>query len=141
MVKISLTDLAHAIARSDVVQSYVDLKEGRVIALPDAPADAEDDAAAFDYAMQLEEDYERYLPLANLYDGVEPDAMRAFAEAQSAAMKARLLPILDAPGAAPRFRQQVWRLLLEAKWKAFLQDYVRDVARTFCEENEIEYEA
>lgn len=139
-MKISLTELAHAIARSDVVQSYVDLKEGRVIALPDAPVDADDDQAAFDYAMQLEEDYERYIPLANLYDGVEPDAMRAFAEAQSAAMQERLLAILDAPGAAPRFRQQVRHLLLEPKWKAFLHDYVKDVARAFCEENEIEYE-
>lgn len=139
-MKISLTDLATAIARSDVVQSYVDLKEGRVIALPDAPADADDDDAAFEYAMQLEEDYERYLPLANLYDGIEPEAMRAFAEAQSAAMKERLLLILDAPGAAPRFRRQVRRLLLEKKWRAFLKDYVRDVARAFCEENEIEYE-
>ena len=52
-MNISLTELAQAIARSDVVQSYVDLKEGRVIALPDAPADADDDAAAFDYAMQI----------------------------------------------------------------------------------------
>ena len=136
----SLTELAQAIARSDVVQSYVDLKEGRVIALPDAPADADDDAAAFDYAMQLEEDYERYIPLANLYDGIEPDAMQAFADAQPQAMKARLQAVLAAPGAAPHFLRQVRYLLLERKWQSFLHAYIREAARSFCEENDIAYE-
>lgn len=139
-MNISLKELAQAIARSDVVQSYVDLKEGRVIALPDAPADADDDAAAFDYAMQLEEDYERYIPLANLYDGIEPDAMQAFADAQPQAMKERLQAVLAAPGAAPHFRRQVRHLLLERKWQSFLHEYIREAARLFCEENDITYE-
>ena len=139
-MNISLKELAQAIARSDVVQSYVDLKEGRVISLPDAPADADDDTAAFEYAMQLEEDYERYIPLANLYDGIEPDAMQAFADAQPQAMKERLCAVLAAPGAAPHFRQQVRYLLLERKWRSFLREYVRKAARSFCEENDITYE-
>ena len=139
-MNISLTELAQAIARSDVVQSYIDLKEGRVISLPDAPADADDDTAAFEYAMQLEEDYERYIPLANLYDGIEPDAMQAFADAQPQAMKERLCAVLAAPGAAPHFRQQVRYLLLERKWRSFLREYVRKAARSFCEENDITYE-
>ena len=135
-MNIKLTDLAAAIARSDVVTSYIDTVSGRVLTL-----EAEEgDDTAFDHAMRIEEDFERYIPLPDLYDAEEPRAMQAFANAQPPATRDRLAAILAAPGAAPRFRREVRRLLLEKKWQAFLQAHLLVVARDFCDENGIAYD-
>ena len=49
-MNIKLTDLAAAIARSDVVTSYIDTVSGRVLTL-----EAEEgDDTAFDHAMRIE---------------------------------------------------------------------------------------
>ena len=49
-MNIKLTDLAAAIARSDVVTSYIDTVSGRVLTIE---SEAGDDAA-FDHAMRIE---------------------------------------------------------------------------------------
>ena len=135
-MNIKLTDLAAAIARSDVVTSYIDTVSGRVLTL-----EAEEgDDTAFDHAMRIEEDFERYIPLADIYDAEEPRAMQAFADAQPAATRDRLAAILAAPGAAPRFHREVRHLLLEKKWQAFLHSHLLVVAKDFCEENGIAYD-
>lgn len=135
-MNLSLDDLAHAIEHSDAIAYYVDAKEGRVVEVEAGVGDA----AAFEHAMHMEEDFERYIPLSNFYDSEELRAMRAFAEAQAPAMRERLTAVLEGAGAAPRFRKQVRRMLLEARWKAFLHAHFRDVARAFCEENALAYE-
>lgn len=135
-MNIKLTDLAAAIARSDVVTSYIDTVSGRVLTL-----EAEEgDDTAFDHAMRIEEDFERYIPLPDIYDAEEPRAMQAFADAQPAATRDRLVAILAAPGAAPRFHREVRHLLLEKKWQAFLHSHLLVVAKDFCEENGIAYD-
>ncbi|MCI6100675.1 MAG: UPF0158 family protein [Selenomonas sp.] len=135
-MNIRLADLAAAIARSDVVTSYIDTAEGRVLTLE--AGDGGD--AAFDHAMRIEEDFERYIPLPDLYDAEEPRAMQAFADAQSPETRDRLASILATPGAAPRFRREVRHLLLEKKWQAFLHSHLLVVAKDFCEENGIGYD-
>ena len=135
-MNIKLTDLAAAIARSDVLTSYIDTVSGRVLTL-----EAEEgDDTAFDHAMRIEEDFERYIPLPDIYDAEEPRAMQAFADAQPAATRDRLAAILAAPGAAPRFHREVRHLLLEKKWQAFLHSHLLVVAKDFCEENGIAYD-
>lgn len=135
-MNIKLTDLAAAIARSDVVTSYIDTVSGRVLTL-----EAEEgDDTAFDHAMRIEEDFERYIPLPDIYDAEEPRAMQAFADAQPAATRDRLAAILAAPGAAPHFHREVRHLLLEKKWQAFLHSHLLVVAKDFCEENGIAYD-
>ena len=135
-MNIKLTDLAAAIARSDVVTSYIDTASGRVLTL-----EAEEgDDTAFDHAMRIEEDFERYIPLPDIYDAEEPRAMQAFADAQPAATRDRLAAILAAPGAAPLFHREVRHLLLEKKWQAFLHSHLLVVAKDFCEENGIAYD-
>ena len=135
-MNIKLTDLAAAIARSDVVTSYIDTVSGRVLTL-----EAEEgDDTAFDHAMRIEEDFERYIPLPDIYDAEEPRAMQAFADAQPAATRDRLAAILAAPCAAPRFHREVRHLLLEKKRLAFLHSHLLVVAKDFCEENGIAYD-
>ena len=122
--------------RSDVVTSYIDTAEGRVLTLE--AGDGGD--AAFDHAMRIEEDFERYIPLPDLYDAEEPRAMQAFADAQSPETRDRPASILATPGAAPRFRRAVRHPRLEKKWQAFLHSHLLVVAKDFCEENGIGYD-
>ncbi|MGN0949489.1 MAG: UPF0158 family protein [Mitsuokella sp.] len=135
-MKVDLNELAAAFAQSDVRQGYVDLRKGKVILLDEDMAEEDTLHHAFD----LEDDWEHYIPLPNVMDEDEHAMMKAFAEAQRDDFKARLLEALQGRGAASRFHHQVRHLLLKPAWEAFKLTYLRDVARDWCEENDVAYE-
>ena len=107
-MKVDLKELAAAFAQSDVRQGYVDTAAGKVIMMADDLAERD----AMHYAMVMEEDWERYIPIPNIMDGDEAAMMRAFAESRPReAVKERLLTALQGAGAVTRFRRQVRHLL------------------------------
>ena len=135
-MKVDLKELAAAFAQSDVRQGYVDTAAGKVIMMADDLAERD----AMHYAMVMEEDWERYIPIPNIMDGDEAAMMRAFAESRPReAVKERLLTALQGAGAVTRFRHQVRHLLLKPAWEAFKQEYLMKAARDWCEENAVEY--
>lgn len=135
-MKVDLKELAAAFAQSDVRQGYVDTAAGKVIMMADDLAERD----AMHYAMVMEEDWERYIPIPNIMDGDEAAMMRAFAESRPReAVKERLLAALQGAGAVTRFRHQVRHLLLKPAWEAFKQEYLMKAARDWCEENAVEY--
>ena len=135
-MKVDLKELAAAFAQSDVRQGYVDTAAGKVIMMADDLAERD----AMHYAMVMEEDWERYIPIPNIMDGDEAAMMRAFAESRPReAVKERLLTALQGAGAVTRFRHQVRHLLLKPAWEAFKQEYLMKEARDWCEENAVEY--
>lgn len=135
-MKVDLKDLAAAFAQSDVRQGYVDIRAGKVVMMADDLAERD----AMHYALAMEEDWEHYIPIPNVMDGDEAAMMRAFAESRPREdVKERLLTALQGAGAVTRFRHQVRHLLLKPAWEAFKQDYLMQVARDWCEENDVEY--
>ncbi|WP_419550927.1 UPF0158 family protein [Mitsuokella jalaludinii] len=135
-MKVDLKELAAAFAQSDVRQGYVDTAAGKVIMMADDLAERD----AMHYAMVMEEDWERYIPIPNIMDGDEAAMMRAFAESRPReAVKERLLTALQGAGAVTRFRRPVRHLLLTPAWESFKQDYLMQAARDWCEENAVEY--
>lgn len=100
-MKIKLAELADAFAQSDVLPGYVDLVEGRVILLHD---DWQDDAAMA-HAMRIEDDFERYVPLTNVCDSDEHEAMQAFVRTQPREVRERLSAALTQRGGEPPFPQ------------------------------------
>ena len=135
-MKVDLKELAAAFAQSDVRQGYVDTAAGKVIMMADDLAERD----AMHYAMVMEEDWERYIPIPNIMDGDEAAMMRAFAESRPReAVKERLLTALQGAGAVTRFRHQVRHLLLKPAWEAFKQEYLMKAARDWCEENAVAY--
>lgn len=135
-MKVDLKDLAAAFAQSDVRQGYVDIRDGKVVMMADDLAERD----AMHYALAMEEDWEHYIPIPNVMDGDEAAMMRAFAESRPREdVKERLLTALQGAGAVTRFRHQVRHLLLKPAWEAFKQDYLMQVARDWCEENDVEY--
>jgi hypothetical protein len=135
-MKVDLKELAAAFAQSDVRQGYVDIRDGKVVMMADDLAERD----AMHYALAMEEDWEHYIPIPNVMDGDEAAMMRAFAESRPREdVKERLLTALQGAGAVTRFHHQVRHLLLKPAWEAFKQDYLMQVARDWCEENDVEY--
>ncbi|HBT78669.1 MAG: hypothetical protein II145_04665 [Selenomonas sp.] len=134
-MKIKLDELARALEQSDVRQGYVDIQKGRVILLDEVT-----DENALDHVFEIEDDFEHFVPLPNLYDSEEKDTMRDFAAAQQEATRQRLEEALQGPGSTARFRQQVRHLFLLPAWQAFLHQHFLETARWWCEENQLDYE-
>ena len=136
-MKVKLNELAAAMRESDMRQSYVDIAKGKVIVLEDDMGEEE----ALDHVFDIEEDWEHYIPLPNVIDDDMPDIMRGFAEScPREDTKARLLEVLAGPGAVAKFHHQVKHLLLKASWENYLTGRLVEIARDWCEENQLEYE-
>lgn len=135
-MKVDLKELAAAFAQSDVRQGYVDIRAGKVVMMADDMAEEE----AMHHAFAMEEDWEHYIPIPNIMDEDETAMMHAFAESRPREdVKERLREALQGTGAVTRFHHQVRHLLLKPAWEAFKQDYLMQVARDWCEENDVEY--
>ena len=135
-MKVDLKELAAAFAQSDVRQGYVDIRDGKVVMMADDLAERD----AMHYALAMEEDWEHYIPIPNVMDEDETAMMHAFAESRPREdVKERLREALQGTGAVTRFHHQVRHLLLKPAWEAFKQDYLMQVARDWCEENDVEY--
>lgn len=135
-MKVDLKELAAAFAQSDVRQGYVDIRDGKVVMMADDLAERD----AMHYALAMEEDWEHYIPIPNIMDEDETAMMHAFAESRPREdVKERLREALQGTGAVTRFHHQVRHLLLKPAWEAFKQDYLMQVARDWCEENDVEY--
>ncbi|MBR4695700.1 MAG: hypothetical protein IKO94_06435, partial [Selenomonadaceae bacterium] len=67
-MKIKIDDLARAFRRSDVMQGYVDIRQGKVVLLDhefkDEVFSGEDDSEeeVLDHIFSIEEDWENYVP-------------------------------------------------------------------------------
>ena len=137
-MKIKLEELAAAMAQSDVRQSYVDIAKGKVIVV----ADDMDEEQALEHVFTIEEDWEHYIPVPNVIDEDLRDFMQGFADSREREdVKERLLTALQGSGAMTRFNHQVRHLLLKTAWEKYLQAQLIEVARDWCEENALEYEA
>ena len=135
-MKVNLQELAKALAQSDMHQGYIDIESGRVILMQDDLGEEE----ALNHVFEIEDDWEHYIPLPNAVDSEEHNLMESFAAAQREDVKERLQEILHKPGAQLKFRQQIKHLLLKPAWEKFQQEYFLNVARDYCEENDLEYE-
>jgi len=136
-MEISLEELAQALEHSDVQQGFVDMKTGKVCLLDENIADED----AFEHAMKMEEEWDHYLPIPNTVDMEERGIMEAFAGRQRDDVKKRLEESLNGDGGIRRFRYQVRRLLLQPAWDRFKHTAYREIARDWCEENQIAYHA
>ena len=135
-MKVNLQELAKALAQSDMHQGYIDIASGRVILMQDDLGEEE----ALNHVFEIEDDWEHYIPLPNAVDSEEHNLMETFAAAQREDVKERLQEILQKSGAQIKFRQQIKHLLLRPAWEKFQQEYFLNVARDYCEENDLEYE-
>ncbi|MCL1809776.1 MAG: UPF0158 family protein [Clostridiales bacterium] len=83
---------------------------------------------------------EKYIALPSRYDIREYDMMAEFADALQDERKSELLLVaLEGKGAFRRFKDTLPRVGLEKEWYKFKDEAFVEVARKWCEENEIPY--
>lgn len=141
-MEISLRELAAAFEKTGVLQGYVDTRDGCIILIgEDEPASSSKalqwEEERMEQVLAFEEDWQRYVPLPDLYDTEIRSIMRSFAEKAPEEARASLVETLSASSARPRFRRAVQSLSLEEAWRAHLSSSLLALARDWCEENDI----
>ena len=135
-MKVNLRELAKALSQSDMHQGYIDIASGKIIIMRDDFSEEE----TLNHVFEIEDDWEHYISLPNMADSEGHNLMESFAAAQRDDVKTRLQEILRKPGAQLKFRQQIKYLLLKSAWEKFQREYFLNVARDYCDENDLEYE-
>ena len=135
-LKICLPELADALRKSDMLQGYVDLRTGKVILLAGEMSEEE----TLEHVFSIEEDWQRYVMLPDIAYEEDRSAMRSFANLQQGEARTSLLECLEGARSSSRFCRKVKELGLWGQWKSFQRLHFIAVARSWCEENGIEYE-
>ena len=143
-MEISLQELSAALEKTDILQGYVDTREGRILMIEEDVAASLDKAAQREEAhmesvLAIEEDWQRYVPLPDIYDAELRSIMQTFAEKVPQEARAALEETLRGTSARLRFRRAVQSLSLAAAWQAHLSSSLLALARDWCEENAIAY--
>ena len=144
MLEISLQELAAALEKTDVLQGYADTRDGRIILMGEDESDARTEAASreeerMERLLSIEEDWQRYVPLPDIYDAEIRSIMQTFAEKVPQEARVALKETLRGASARLRFRRAVQSLSLAAAWQAHLSSSLLALARDWCEENAIAY--
>ena len=110
MLEISLQELAAALEKTDVLQGYADTRDGRIILMGEDESDARTEAASreeerMERLLSIEEDWQRYVPLPDIYDAEIRSIMQTFAEKASQEARAALEETLRGASARLRFRR------------------------------------
>jgi len=143
-LEISLQELSAALEKTDILQGYVDTREGRILMIEEDVAASLDKAAQREEAhmesvLAIEEDWQRYVPLPNLYDMEIRSIMQGFAEKAPAETRLALEGALCASAARRCFFHTVRSLSLEKVWREYLSMRLLVLAREWCEENDVAY--
>ena len=143
-MEISLQELSAALEKTDILQGYVDTREGRILMIEEDVAASLDKAAQREEAhmesvLAIEEDWQRYVPLPDIYNAEIRSIMQTFAEKAPQEARAALEETLRGTSARLRFRRAVQSLSLAAAWQAHLSSSLLALARDWCEENAIAY--
>ena len=142
-MEISLQELAAALEKTDVLQGYADTRDGRIILMGEDESDARTEAASREEERMERllsiEDWQRYVPLPDIYNAEIRSIMQTFAEKAPQEARAALEETLRGTSARLRFRRAVQSLSLATAWQAHLSSSLLALARDWCEENAIAY--
>ncbi len=126
-MKIKLTELAEAFQKSDMLQGYVDIRNGKVVLYE------EDD---MERAFLMEEDWENYVLLPNLRDEVELSLKKDFLDSLENRNQQEGLRKCKT---SIQFAHQLSVFALEDAWNIFRQEKYLSAAKEWCEENAVEW--
>ncbi len=145
MKEVSLAAIAAKLEKIDLWQIYFDTQAGAFVEFLeeyDEEASPEmTEEQILQYAFEVEDNWERYVPLPNAYDIDEHSIMKNFAlQQEDLAIKEKLLEALKGSASLRHFRQQIKELGLETAWLEQRQQGFLQIARQWCLENGILYE-
>ena len=136
--------------QSDEMKSFLHRPTGRVVRISDEAFRAAEDGDAhgewigpeeLEDACRLLEGDDQYLALPDRFEIDEYHMMEGFARRLSdATQRDAALTALRGRGAFRYFKDTVHRLGLAKSWYAYRDERYREVARAWCETNDIEYD-
>lgn len=140
-MEISLQELAAALEKTDVWQGYVDTAEGRILLLDEeaSPEEASCEEAHIERVLSIEENWQRYVPLPDLYEEEIRSIMQAFGESAPRQAREAFLNVWKGSSARFCFRRAIRQFSLEEAWRTHLSKSLLKLARDWCEENRIAY--
>lgn len=132
-----LEDVAEALDETmDTWDQYLNRTTGEVLAVPDGTYTEPEE----DVLQELEENWDQYVRLPNQYEIHEYSIMEDFAQATpNPYKKGRLWQALQGKKPYRHFKDQLNYLRLDEAYYAFRALAMIEIARTWCEDNEIPY--
>ena len=113
------------------MQSYLNLKTGKIVTVSDYIRSEED-------AADIEENSDNYIVLATQYDINEYSIMEDFINViDNNEIKGELYDAIRGKGAFRRFKDTIRYLNIESKWYEFKANALKKLAIEWCEENNI----
>jgi hypothetical protein len=124
-------------------KSFVDRETGEVIPVAIADLGAAEEGEEEDVdedALAIVKDWDRYEELPGKRDVNDWEIMREFCETvEPPKRRQELLGAIHGRGAFAHFKGLATEFGIIKEWYAFHEDALREIAREWCEENEIEY--
>ena len=136
-MKVKLRDIIEAMEMAnDSVRSFLDLQTGAIETLFDDPADDEEQE---EISERLDE--HGFVRLPEQYDIHAYHIMEEFvSKLQNTMIQERLADAINGRGAFQRFKRGIRQYGVEQDWYDFREAAFLEIAREWCEENELEYE-
>ena len=136
-MKVKLRDIIEAMEMAnDSVRSFLDLQTGAIETLFDDPVDDEEQE---EISERLDE--HGFVRLPEQYDIHAYHIMEEFvSKLQNPMIQERLADAINGRGAFQRFKRGIRQYGVEQDWYVFREAAFLEIAREWCEENELEYE-
>lgn len=144
-MKVKLSAIADALEKSEVLQGFVDLQEGRVLLFGDEFEDGrtakeESEEERLHKVFSIEDQWQRYAVLPNIYEDERTWREMFVGGLNDEEQQSCLRSALHGDGGVQRFNHTLKQLQLEKAWQEFFQLRLLDTARDWCEEYDVEYE-
>jgi hypothetical protein len=128
---------------SDVMKSFVDRETGEVITVETEDlgfAEEGEEEDADETALAIVKNWDRYEELPEKRDVNDWEIMQEFCESvEPPKHRDRLLRAIQGRGAFRYFKDLATEFGIIKEWYAFRENALREIAREWCEENEIAY--
>ena len=136
-MKVKLRDIVEAMEMAnESARSFLDLQTGEIETLFDDPLDDEEQE---EISERLDE--HGFVRLPEQYDIHEYHIMEEFVEQlQNPMIQERLADAINGRGAFQRFKCGIRQYKAEQDWYDFRDAAFLEIAREWCEENNLEYE-
>ena len=143
-----MADVVAALLKSDVVQSYVDIKAGKVLAFGQAFSEEagtaeETEEERLEHVFAVEDNWQQYIALPDIYDLYEREFLQDFLSERLQVLEEAPVwqALLAAPGGLSRLKRQMKHQDAFTDWQRYFQQRLFQIARDWCEENQIPYQA
>ena len=143
--KLKLTELVEAMEITpEYLMSYADLENNQIIAIISGLDDGmlEDDflKELEVNELKIEKNPKQYIALPDKFDINEMRAMRDFAlSIEDQKFSNSLFDVLHHAGAYRNFKNLIHNFEVADRWYQYRADHFMEVARSFCEDNKIEF--